>query len=78
MLTGIHAKNHVIGSEHAEGGRNRLKLRPKHSSARNNAACAAHDTNRAITKTIWVGWIEVIIDHVQWVYWHGDTAENES
>jgi len=51
MLTGIHAKNHVIGSKHAEGSRNRLKLRPKHSSARNNAARTAHDTNPAITKT---------------------------
>ena len=51
---------------------------PGMSSARNNDAHAAHDTNRAITKTTRIRRIEVVTDDVQWVYWHGDTAKNES
>lgn len=78
MLTSIHAKNHVIGSKHAEGSRNGLELRPNHSSARNSAAYVMRDTNRAITETTWVGPTEVIVDNVQRVYWDSDTAENES
>ena len=77
MLTGIHAENHIIGPKHAEGRRNRLKLRPKHLSVRNKATCAAQYTDPAITKTTWVGRIEVITDNVQRVYWHSDTAEYE-
>ena len=77
MLTGIHAKNHVIRSKHAVGGRNGLELRRKHASVRNNAT-HARDTNRAITETTWVGRIEVVIDDVQRMYWHRDTTKNES